>query len=463
MFSRGLFFVRLSQTTTQTTTMTTTTNNGLSERQRAALAAANRGENVFVTGSAGVGKSFVLRLIVRDALARKKRCQTLAPTGIAAVNVGGRTIHSFLRASPDMVKQGKFSKKNPDLCELDVLVIDEVSMLSPELFAYLNGCAQASASSKAKAQLPMGGLQVVFVGDFAQLPPVRGARDAPSPFDFAFELPLWRELFTPDNHVQLVEVFRQRDKAFVAILNEMRMGRCSAETARVFSGISQQMRKDPGPIRPTELHGRRNDVNSENNRQLGRLAGASVTFIVSLRFADGKQPGSAPQLQRVRERVLKDMQVEDVTVLKVGAQVMLLCNKDTAGGLGNGSRGVVVGFDADTNFPYVDFADQKKVLVEPHVWEVDLGKTSSGKVHVLGIPLRLAYALTIHKSQGQSIDVLSVSCGAGKGGMWEYGQCYTAISRATTLDTLMVKGFLPDHVRVHPKVVTFYSTLPSGK
>ena len=418
------------------------------------------GENVFLTGSAGVGKSFLLKYIIAKLTKLKKRSAVTATTGIAAVNVGGVTLWNLFGIHPAAVEDNKF-KKSDAWNDIDVLVVDEVSMLIPDLFTYLNRQAQFSR----KRQEPFGGVQLILVGDFYQLPPVLKNRK-PSDHEFVFETQLWIDLNI--RGLELKTVHRQKDKSLIPILERIRRGDHTPQDIAVLQSTSSRKRpresssgkeeKDETEevclpkIKHTKLFSLNSSVNKHNTRELNALKTQSKQYALTSRFV--LNPGKKITAMK-RASVLKstygNFPIQAVLRLKIGSQVMLSVNLAVELRLANGSRGVVVEFDQNTGFPVVQFA-KIKATIRPYDWEIYLG--SAGKLVITCIPLKLAWSLSIHKSQGQSITHLEVDLKK----VFACGQAYVALSRSTGMDNLIVKGFTSKCVKVHPKVLKFYES-----
>lgn len=318
------------------------------EQQRILEAVVTHGRSVFFTGSAGAGKSHLLRQIIQD-LRRKFQSKSdavavTASTGIAACNIGGITLHSFggvglAKESPERLLT--YIRRNRGAVtrwmRTQVLIIDEVSMLESKLFEKL----EAIARMIRKSTKPFGGMQIVMTGDFFQLPPVSVQGDA----HFVFESPKWAEVI--QDQYNLTQVFRQKDHRFVGMLNEMRLGKLSPETVRAFAQLDRVPALPEG-ITPTELYPLRRDVERANKQRLDALDTEARTY-TSL---DG---GSLPPDQR--ERVLDNFMAPRQLCLKKGAQVMLIKNLDST--LANGSIGTVLDFMDESTFQntYGDDAD----------------------------------------------------------------------------------------------------------
>ena len=283
----------------------------------------------------------------------------------------------------------------------------------------------------------MGGVQLLLVGDFAQLGPVKADH-------YIFETQLWADLRL--QVVQLIHTFRQQDQAFVELLNRARFGKLTAEDQRV---LTKNKLSSDTIIKPTVLFCQRHSVAAYNARQLQAIkAEEVVTYTLFVGF---KGKFSAKQKASVNSMIDRNFQVPLQLKLKVGAQVMLVANLSTDIGLANGARGCVVGFQGD--FPIVDFINVKNCLIKPYRWTIDLGRNLS--YDIVGLPLKLAWAITIHKAQGQSAELLV----ADLKGAFAPGQVYTALSRAVSLNNLTVRNLDLKRATVAPQVLAFYENL----
>lgn len=415
----------------------------LNKKQESAVEAALSGTNVFITGSAGVGKSLTLEYVI-SKLRQTKRVGVTGSTGIAAIQLGGVTLNSFFSVHPDMVTKQQF-RFCPAWTEIDTLIIDEISMLHPDLFLYLNTQAQRTRHNT----LPFGGIQLIVVGDFFQLPPVH---KGPRPdVEFVFELDLWNTIFHSKDSliIELTEVFRQRDREFISMLERIRRGKCSLADSHTLSARNSQCQNDY-----TKLFGRCKTVDERNTKELQRLPGDYHNYAISFTWeaASNKSEFSEAEKKKYTHQTIVNLPIGARLSLKKKARVMMVANVCTEAGLANGSRGFVESFDPDDHLPIVQF-DKIKVKVRTYEWVVQLG--TRGKVVVSCLPLKLAYAITIHKSQGQSIDGLEVNLA----NVWEFGQAYTSLSRAKSLERLVVKNFTTTCVKAHPKVIKYYARL----
>lgn len=432
-------------------TLTTPPMDSLNPEQRAAADAIVDGDSVFITGPGGTGKSFLLQTLYAHykGLTGKTLAIT-AMTGCAALLIGpyAKTLHSWAgiglgRGNQDQIIAAIASdaKKKKRWKTTSCLVIDEVSMLTPALLELLD----AVGRSIRKCDKPFGGLQMVFVGDFYQLPPV--SKDTPGPLTFAFESPLWS--LTVERTLELTQILRQRDPVFQQILNEARRGELSADS---YSALEARKTMDwkRQEIKPTLLFTKNNDVNAINENQIGKLQDEGKVFTATTK-ASPRLP--AQVVQWAVEKLDKDAPYEPELRLKVKAQVMLLTNQDPAAGLVNGSRGVVTGFTPD-GLPLVKFLNGPPfpVRVAAAAWSSDADKEEDRVIREQ-IPLRLAYALTIHKAQGASLDSALVDVGPST---FEYGQAYVALSRVRSLEALFIYEIHPRAFKAHPSVKAFY-------
>lgn len=432
----------------------------LNGEQEAALKVMMSGVNVFLTGEAGTGKSTLVREFI---LRCGRECIVLAPTGIAALNAGGMTIHSQLMLKPGLLNPAAIEPLT-DINRCRVLraaktvIIDEISMVRSDLFCAIDARFRAIADREHR-QRPFGGRQMILVGDFMQLPPVVASEEEREFLKerlggvFAFETDLWQAaIFRP---IVLRTVLRQHgDWVFQNVLNNLRRGNFD-NAAKVLNNNCQG-----------EQHFRSQSIclcttNREakciNETALKRIKNPSRTFIA-------KVAGAFPAA---------DYPVEETLELVIGARVMVLCNQrnDDVLECVNGDRGTVVGFELDKELSVNVRLDSRKVVViKPHTWEKiayayekdEKSQTDVLKQVVTGsftqIPLRLAYAITIHKSQGLSFDAVDLRLGSR--GCFDHGQLYTALSRCRSLKGLHIdRRVVPADMIVDDAVVKFCSSL----
>jgi ATP-dependent DNA helicase PIF1 len=433
--------------------------NTLTLEQREVFDSVINGDNVFCSGIAGCGKSYLIQVIYDEIPKRKRggsglpyRIQKTALTGCAAILLGqgSKTIHSWsgvgiARDSAEelakRVKKNTKAKKNW-LCT-DLLIIDEISMMTCELLEKLDKVGQIIRNCRK----PFGGIQLLLVGDFCQLPPVvkeYGGADKPV---FAFESSQWSTIVSRVYHLQSIQ--RQQDEDFQRVLVEARNGSLSAQSIAILKsrqGLSWRKMK----IKPTLLFPRKADVDYVNESNLDVLKDDKRKFIASVDTPPGFNTKD-PWFMKAIETMDAEANYSNELILCLKAQVMLIHNLNTEIALVNGSRGVVVGFEqSGSGNPIVEFMNGCKMPIAPHQWEVEGYKD----VYRKQIPLRLAWAITIHKAQGATLDCALIDIGTNT---FEFGQAYVALSRVRSLESLYIHDFADDSIRCHPKVKKFYA------
>lgn len=419
----------------------------LSPEQRRVLDAILGGKSIFFTGPAGTGKSLILKRLSEELEKRNRLATTYftATTGIAALNIGGTTLHKFvgfglLKESAEKLVEkiqrgGMSSFTRSRWLQTRLLVIDEISMLSGPTLDKID----AIAKEVRRNDRPFGGIQVVFCGDFFQLPPVAKGNMRG---EYVFDSKSWED--TVEEIIVLKTVFRQKsDPLFVDLLNKIRKG----EVPENMAEILEQTRAGTGAddddgIVPTKLFARNDDVNAMNDQQLSALPGEEVVYKSVDQFF-GKNA--------TKRDVPDGVTIPETLKLKVGAQVMLTFNINVAVGLCNGTRGVVQRFRS--GFPVVKFDNGMELLVNQ--LPMDFEERGHLVFRRVQLPLRLAWAITIHKSQGMTISRLEVECN----GIHQDGQFYVAISRARSLKGLRLKNFKPEIIRADLNVLDFYAML----
>lgn len=431
----------------------------LNAEQQRAFDAVLAGRSIFITGPGGTGKSFLLQTLYSayKGLTGKTMAVT-ALTGCAALLLGpwAKTLHSWAgiglgRSPADAVARmiAADARKKKRWRSTNCLVIDEVSMLTAHLLEYLDTVGRVVR----KCDRPFGGLQVVFVGDFYQLPPViKDVALAPGQADktFAFESPLWSQ--TVQEMITLKQIVRQKDPVFQQILNEARIGELSPESYAALEARKTMAWKRQ-EIKPTLLFTKNTDVATINENQIMKLTGEDHVFTAKTK-APPRMPADIVEL--FVDKLDKDAPYEVELHLKERAQVMLLVNQDPEAGLVNGSRGIVTGFSAGDGSPLVKFLNGPPfaVRVGPAEWASETSEKAEETVVRSQIPLKLAYGVTIHKIQGATLDSALVDVGPST---FEYGQAYVALSRARNLEALFVYEIHPKAFRAHPAVKAFYA------
>jgi ATP-dependent DNA helicase PIF1 len=423
----------------------------LNTLQQEALEVSLQGKSLFITGPGGVGKSYLIHEIVSRLTAKGKKVAVTALTGCAALLLGNKakTIHSWggigIGKEPSNKIISSMRRYNNKALRrwllTNTLIIDEVSMLTPEIFEKLNDVAKGIRKSKEV----FGGLQVILVGDFFQLPPIYREGET----FFAFESPVWNELNL--EIIELTEIVRQDDPIFHEILKEARVGNLTKNSIEILKGrILDEWTNLK--IRPTLLFSRRAEVEMINERNLKALKTTSQVFETkTILTASLELNMSQIDIDRAIEKLDRDAPYKKLLELRIGSQVMLIYNVNQEHGLVNGSRGIVEGFSGTT--PLVLFKGQTSAIPVIEVsWESD----EVDGLKRQQIPLILAYAVTIHKCQGATLDSALIDIGSST---FEMGQAYVALSRVKSLESLYIYDLDPSAFRAHAKVLKFYNTL----
>lgn len=471
-------------------------------QRRALTAVLVKGQSVLITGAGGVGKSECVKHIVQVLRGRGLKVAVTAHTGIAAITVKGQTLWSFMHFTPQLVARGKEEiaaavLAKPHWCaafaSYRTLVIDEISMVDPREFEVMDHVLQLAR----RDYRPFGGLQLVLVGDFFQLP--SPARRGLAVHRYVFQSDAFFAAI--DDAHDLQEMWRQRDPDFVALLHRARRGQqTAADVALLHARIGVRLPCEDAGIAPTRLYSKNRDVDAINEAELEKLEGAERSF--GVRFGAYKRGFSASRESAAPIIAVKsllkglgllegDARVEklsDIVVaparLKVGAQVMLTTNLDTASGLVNGARGVLLDWgkiaaerkalgmpqrrsDAEAAFaikgdesvlypderlPVVRFACGRTIEVPYVRATLDSG---GAEAYAWRIGVKLAWATTIHKSQSMTLDAAEVDISD----CFDAGMAYVALSRVTALENLRIAApFAASAFKIDPDVSAYYDT-----
>ena len=401
------------------------------------------GKNVFITGPGGSGKSEAIKLFT-NLYSEIKKIAITSTTGTSALLIGGSTLHSYLgiglgKGSIDAISSLIFKRSylRKRWCEIDVLVIDEISMLSPELFDKIENIARIVRHNR----FPFGGIQLILSGDFCQLP-------CPNSDEFCFRAKSWDSCIK--HVVYLNEIIRQTDIQFQKCLNSIRIGNLDAEVIDLLnSRIGVKLENNLG-VKPTKLFSLNHLVDQVNNQEIQKLAKNNPQFY---EYEAEITIYNKKNRDEILEKYNKYCIAPQVLQLCEGVQVMLLCNLDLNAKLANGSRGIVSGFIDD--LPVVKFLTGEERLIDYHTWEIEENDVKN--MQIIQIPLKPAYAISINKSQGCSLDYVEVDLRD----VFEYGQSYVALSRVKNLEGLSIIGLDFDRIKAHPDAVEYYEKINS--
>lgn len=471
--------------------MTTISNiqfDSLSVEQKYAYLQFKQGKNLFITGPGGTGKTRWIQFVAQHMDEIGRTFQVCALTGCAAVllNCKAKTVHSWsgikLGKGPNDLIVSRIMRnpsKVKDWRSVSTLIIDEVSMMSAKMLDLLDDIGKHTRRNTR----PFGGIQVILTGDFFQLPPVGDFND-PSTRAFCFESPRWPAIFPIASCIELRTMFRQSDPEYVQILGEVRRGELTKEHAAVLRG-RVRCGYDPaeyGGIVPTKIFPIRAKVDYTNNTMYAGLDEDEIAYIAQvepnmrtyidtglaiptsiLEYASRLTPA---EIEYEVAQLLGGMQVGESVNLKLGTIVMCTANIDVDNGICNGSQGIVVDFvdsNCKSEMPLV-FANSASVEDK-----VPLVRFANGRVRRMDyfcrqsddcptivaaqIPLRLAWAMTIHKMQGATMDMAEMDIGNT---VFEFGQTYVALSRVKALSGLYLTEFYPHKIKANPDVIAFY-------
>ncbi|MBI3638119.1 AAA family ATPase [Candidatus Wolfebacteria bacterium] len=398
--------------------------------QQEALNILKTGVSVFLTGAAGSGKTYLLNEYIQFLKEKGINAGITASTGIAATHIGGLTIHSWAgiginRKLSDvdirMIAANRRIAKR--FAHTEALIIDEISMLDADRLDLVERVARAARGS----WQPFGGMQVVICGDFFQLPPV--ARENEPPPRFAYHSLAWKELNLKICYLR--EQYRHNDKKFFNILNAIR--RDKVDDA-VISGLESRRDKVFANDNITKLYSHNIDVDAENFRELGRLREKEFYYQM-------EESGVPAILKSLKSGCL----APEILTIKKEAKVMFIKNNFEKGYV-NGTLGRVVDFD-DGGYPIVVVLNGRKIIASPEKWSVE----ENGKIlaKISQVPLRLAWAITIHKSQGMTLDAAEINLEDA----FKKGMGYVALSRVRSLSGIKLIGFNKMALEVHPEIL----------
>lgn len=428
----------------------------LTEEQSKALQAVIARKNIFITGSPGTGKSYTLKIIIKHLKQSDVKFAVTASTGCSAVLINGQTIHSFLGMGVGNTKLDKIianlkskKAKYKQLQELQYLIIDEISMIDDTTFKNISEILCKIRDNES----PFGGVVTVLVGDFCQLLPVKG--------HYCFTSELWKEMNM--TYIQLTNLIRQKDdEEFQKILQEIRFGKCSKKT---YQKLLQLQNTNFEDIVPTKLYALNSDVEAINQHEFKKLYKKNT----SQQMKDAKIINCMPatdidtvmDFQTVYDSDKdifryhaysndRNVRLDEYHVdLIKGLQIMITRNINFDTGLINGTIGTIISLTTNS----VSILDSAK---NRHVIYYHKDVNDNNKTYVKFMPIKIAYALSIHKSQGATLDAIEVD---GSTYIFAPGQLYTALSRAKNLSAIRLLNLDKDSFICHKLVKEFYATL----
>jgi Chloriridovirus helicase len=462
----------------------------LNKQQMKALDIMLAGNNIFITAPAGTGKTFLINHFcakVREEDPDRNIAIT-STTGVSAILIGGTTLHSYLGIGfgdgtvKELVDKILFTARGIKAAvwrKLKTLVIDEASMLDPILFDKLENIARIVRGNS----LPFGGIQLIISADLLQLPVVKsggggGTKDGDekTEMEFVTDAKSWRACMK-DNIILLTEIIRQKDSLFKEILLKIRVGNIDDQVKTILTAHMKKCEDQASDlehntsIQPTRLFCLKKYVQDFNDIELQKLKDAGKLFsnfnalvqqysCEAVTTTKGRSRCSDAQFKFLSDRFVKDCTTPRHLRVCEDAQVMLTYNVNQEAGLVNGSRGVIIGF-SETKFPIVKFknhtdqnSDGLEMEVRPQTWEItnDFGQKVG---YFKQIPLKIAYALTVHSCQGSTLDSAEVDLSD----TFEHGQVYTALSRTRDLNSLVIKNLCFKSIKCHPRALKFYKDL----
>ena len=403
--------------------------------QELALAILLSGRSALLTGAAGTGKTYLLNTFIAQARKRGKKVSVTATTGLAATHLGGNTIHSWsgIGVSDHLPNNffERLSKTRRDvISKTDVLIIDEISMLHDFRLDMIDKVLRTVREN----DQPFGGIQLVMSGDFFQLPPVNRPNEQGG--GFVVYSDAWQEL--QPAVLYLERQYRQNDEQLLEILTALRTGDVRR---RHVEALLARTKIEPPDGDITELHTVNVDVDDINIQKLAELPGEERSY-------QQTTTGSKIYVENLQRSVL----APENLVIKLGALVMAVKNSPQKL-YANGSIGTVVDFEPLTEYPVVEFRDGRRVTMVPDVWELRDGERK--RASISQVPLRLAWAITVHKSQGMTLDVAKIDLRKA----FVEGMGYVALSRVRDLDNLYLYGINRRALEVSPDALAIDEVL----
>lgn len=400
--------------------------------QQEALDILKLGHNVFLTGPAGSGKTFLLNKYIEHLKDKKVKVGITASTGIAATHINGRTIHSWSGFGiKDKLSDKDIGKllNNPFFAKrisaAKVLIIDEISMLHAHQLDLVNRICKKIRNN----YLPFGGLQVVLCGDFFQLSPVEKSGKKPH---FVNESKAWLEMDIKVCYLGKCQ-HRHKDKNFIKLLNEIRKNNVSVSSKKLL--LERLYRSINTPIKPVKLYTHNTDVDAINSFELKKIKAKERVY---------KMTSDGPK--NLVDSLKKGCLAPERLTVKKRAVVMFVKNNFNRGYI-NGTLGKIVRFDKEDGYPIVKVVSGKKITAYPESWEIE--EDEKVKAWISQVPLRLAWAITVHKSQGMTLDIAEIDLSKS----FNYGMGYVALSRVKSFNGIKLIGVNRLALQVNEEVI----------
>lgn len=450
---------------------------GLSNEQKYAYRKFVKGENLFITGPGGTGKTHLIKHLIEFSTSINKYIPVCAMTGCAAalLECNARTLHSWsgiklAKGDNSTIIQSVLRNKHTlgRWKKAKGLILDEISMLSKKIFEIIEKLARIIK----KDPRPFGGMQVVFTGDFFQLPPI-GTSGEDDTNQFCFESSKWNDVFKLENHIELKTMFRQTDPIYIDILHQIRRGYLDEDKQKILETyVKRKYDSDStnGCV-PTKLFPLRSKTDYVNSMMFKRLneteyVSEAIKKTDCITNMDSTKPLSLEDIQKCRglseneikyelELLMNSIPSSQILRLKKGAAVMCTVNLDMDNSICNGSQGIITDIKELDNgmfLPIVKFMNGIEKIISLHYWQSEEYPTLA----IGQYPLSLAWALTIHKIQGATLNMAEMDIGQS---IFEYGQTYVALSRIRSLNGLYLSAFNSKKIGANPKVKDFYDII----
>jgi ATP-dependent DNA helicase PIF1 len=424
------------------------------------------GKNIFITGPGGCGKSYFIKKLYEHAKNNDKNIQITSMTGCSAIllDCNAITLHKWGclglgKGNENTIIKNivKYGKANSYI-DIDILVIDEISMLNEKLFEVVNYICQYFR----KNNNPFGGLQLICSGDFYQLPPVSKDKSNIAETNFCFKSKIWDSTFKSNCYLFDVNFRQNNDPEYFRILNEIREGTVSFDTIETLFNCSLKKIDENDPIKPTKIYPIRKTVENINQIELRKLTSKIYNYKPTIYNKNNELMDinliQDKTLKALIEFTINNALFEPNLQLCENCQVMCISNINQELGLVNGSQGVVKEFkfniEKNKYYPVIQFDNiPTPITIEEHCWNIE---NERDKYMIKQLPIILSWAITIHKSQGLSISKALIDIGSN---IFEYGQTYVALSRVKSLNGLYLTKVNAKKIKAHPEVIKFYKKL----